>query len=97
MPDEPYDSSAGAIITSALYELCSYSKNGKEYKEVADRLFSTLSSPEFLATAGENQGFLLKHSTGHLPGGYEIDVPLVYADYYFLESIIKRRNMEKNH
>ena len=97
VPDEPYDSSAGAIITSALYELCSYSKNGKEYKEVADRLFSTLSSPEFLATAGENQGFLLKHSTGHLPGGYEIDVPLVYADYYFLESIIKRRNMEKNH
>ena len=96
IPDEPTDASAVAIITSALYELSAYSENGEEYKEVAGRLFDTLSTPEFLAAVGENQGFLLKHSTGHLPGGSEIDVPLVYADYYYLESIIKRRNMEKN-
>ncbi len=96
IPDEPYDASAGAIIASALYELSGYSEKGAEYREVADRLFGTLSSPEFLATVGENQGFLLKHSTGYLPNGSEIDVPLVYADYYFLESIIKRKNMEKN-
>jgi hypothetical protein len=96
IPNEPYDASAGAIISAALYELSAYSQNKKEYTEVADRLFDTLSSPDFLATVGENQGFLLKHSTGHLPGGSEIDVPLVYADYYFLESIIKRKNMQKN-
>ncbi len=96
IPNEPYDASAAAIIVSALYELSTYSNNGNEYKEVAGRLFDTLSSPEFLATVKENQGFLLKHSTGHLPGGSEIDVPLVYADYYFLESIIKKKNMEKN-
>jgi len=95
IPDEPYDASAAAIIVSALYELSTYSNNGKEYKEVANRLFETLSSPEFSATVGENQGFLLKHSTGHLPGGSEIDVPLVYADYYYLESIIKMKNMER--
>ena len=95
IPNEPYDASAAAIIVSALYELSTYSNNGNEYKEVAGRLFDTLSSPEFLATVKENQGFLLKHSTGHLPGGSEIDVPLVYADYYFLESIIKKKNMEK--
>ncbi|MBK6284153.1 MAG: glycoside hydrolase family 88 protein [Draconibacterium sp.] len=96
IPNEPYDASAAAIIVSALYELSTYSNNGNEYKEVAGRLFDTLSSPEFLATVQEKQGFLLKHSTGHLPGGSEIDVPLVYADYYFLESIIKKKNMEKN-
>jgi rhamnogalacturonyl hydrolase YesR len=95
IPNEPYDASAAAIIVSALYELSDYSKNEKEYKEVADRLFNTLSSPEFLSGVGENQGFLLKHSTGHLPNGSEIDVPLVYADYYYLESIIKRKNMGK--
>jgi rhamnogalacturonyl hydrolase YesR len=93
--DEPYDASAAAIIVSALYELSTYSNNGNEYKEVAGRLLETLSSPEFLATVEENQGFLLKHSTGHLPGGSEIDVPLVYADYYYLESIIKKKNMAK--
>ena len=96
IPNEPFDASAGAIITSALYELNKYSENGSEYKEVADRMFDTLCSPEFLAAVGENHGFLLKHSTGHLPGGSEIDVPLVYADYYYLESIIKQKNMEKN-
>jgi rhamnogalacturonyl hydrolase YesR len=95
VPNEPYDASAAAIMVSALYELSTYSNNGNAYKEVAGRLFGTLSSPEFLATVQENQGFLLKHSTGHLPGGSEIDVPLVYADYYFLESIIKKKNMEK--
>jgi unsaturated chondroitin disaccharide hydrolase len=96
IPNEPYDASAGAIIASALYELSGYSEKGNEYKEIADRLFDSLSSPEFLAAVGENQGFLLKHSTGHKPNGSEIDVPLVYADYYYLESIIKRKIMEKN-
>lgn len=96
IPNEPYDASAAAIIVSALYELSAYSKNGNEYKEVANRLFDTLSSPEFLANVSENEGFLLKHSTGHLPHNSEIDVPIVYADYYYLESKIKRDNMEKN-
>jgi len=95
IPDEPYDASAGAIVASALYELSGYSEKGKEYAEVADRLLATMCSPEFLAGVGENQGFLLKHSTGHKPNGSEIDVPLVYADYYFLESIIRKRNMDK--
>ena len=96
IPNEPYDASAAAIIVSALYELSAYSKNANEYKEVANRLLDTLSSSDFLANVGENEGFLLKHSTGHLPGESEIDAPLVYADYYYLESIIKKKNMEKN-
>lgn len=95
IPNEPFDASAAAIISSALFELSAYSKNGLEYKEVANKLFNTLSSADFLAKVGENEGFLLKHSTGHLPAGSEIDVPLVYADYYYLESIIKKKNMEK--
>ena len=96
IPNEPFDASAGAIIAAALYELANYSSNTILYNSVADKLLATLSSPEFLAPVGENAGFLLLHSTGHLPNNSEIDVPIVYADYYFLESIIKRKNMEKN-
>jgi rhamnogalacturonyl hydrolase YesR len=96
IPNEPLDASAGAIITSALYELSAFSENGKEYTEVADLLFHKLSSVDFLAAVGENEGFLLKHSTGHLPHNSEIDVPIVYADYYYLESNIKRENMGKS-
>ena len=32
-------------------------------------------------------GFLLKHCVGNLPGNSEVDVPLTYADYYFLEAL----------
>lgn len=94
IPNEPYDASAAAVIASALYEL--YGHTGKmEYLSVADKLLETLSSPGFLADNGENGGFILKHSTGSKPFNSEIDVPLVYADYYFLESIIRKLKIEK--
>lgn len=95
IPNEPYDASAGAVMASAFYELANYSSNAIIYNGVADKLLATLSSPEFLAPVGENAGFLLLHSTGHLPGGSEIDVPIVYADYYFLEAIIRAKNTGK--
>jgi rhamnogalacturonyl hydrolase YesR len=95
IPNEPYDASAGAIITSALYELSQYSEQKELYINVADKMLATLSSPEFLAPVGENMGFLLLHSTGSKPHNSEIDVPIVYADYYFLESILKKKRMLK--
>ncbi len=94
--NEPHDASAASIITAALYELSAYSDKKNEYKQVADKLLSTLSSPDFLAPVGENMGFLLKHSTGHFPNDSEIDMPIVYADYYFLESILKKKHMDKS-
>jgi hypothetical protein len=93
--NEPYDASAGAIISAALLDLAEFSDNNGVYLEVAQKLMATLSSDEFLAPIGENDGFLLKHSTGSLPFHSEIDVPLVYADYYFLESLVKTINMKK--
>jgi len=96
IPDEPYDASAGAIISAALFELEGFSDKNGAYSEVAKNLLASLSSAEFLAPVGENEGFLLKHSTGHKPHNSEIDVPIVYADYYFLEALIKNINMGKN-
>jgi hypothetical protein len=96
IPNEPFDASAGAIMAAAFFELAGFSENGQDYNKVAEKLLATLSSPKFLAPVGENEGFLLLHSTGHLPHNSEIDVPIVYADYYFLESIIKQQHMSKN-
>jgi rhamnogalacturonyl hydrolase YesR len=90
IPNEPYDASSAAVISSALFELYNYSNNS-EHLYVAQKLLRTLSSEEFLSEVGENKGFLLKHSTGSKPYGSELDVPLVYADYYFLEAIIRSK------
>jgi len=75
--------------------LSQYSDQKNTYINVADKMLKTLSSPAFLAPVGENGGFLLMHTTGSKPHDSEVDVPLVYADYYYLESILKKRNMVK--
>jgi rhamnogalacturonyl hydrolase YesR len=93
IPNEPLDASAGAIMASAFFDLGQLAENGQGYLDVSDKLFKTLSSEKFLAPAGENKGFLLMHSTGHKPNNSEIDVPIVYADYYYLELFKKRSKL----
>lgn len=89
IPDVPRDASAAAIIASALLELGQYS-NGEEkskYIQTAKQMLVNLSTKKYHAKLNENGGFLLMHSTGGLPLNSEIDVPLIYADYYFLEAL----------
>lgn len=91
MPYEPRDASSAAVIASALYELSGYPvKDAQGYREYADGIMETLSSPEYIARTDENGRFILKHSTGSLPHGKEVDVPLNYADYYYLEALVRR-------
>ncbi|MCG2461219.1 glycoside hydrolase family 88 protein [Flavobacteriaceae bacterium F89] len=94
--DTPRDASAASILASALYELSTYmdQKEGKEYVDWADKIIASLKSPEYLAEAGSNEGFLLKHSIGSKPHEVEIDVPLNYADYYFLEALYRNGRFE---
>lgn len=87
LPATPRDASAAAVTSSALFELCGYLPEGHKYFDYAESILRSLSSPEYLAEPGTNCGFILKHSTGSLAHGSEIDVPLNYADYYYLESI----------
>ncbi len=96
IPDEPRDASAAAITASALYELSTYvpKKQGKRYKALADKMVETLGSPAYRAEAGKNGNFILMHSTGNKPGNGEVDVPLVYADYYFIEALKRKRDLE---
>ncbi len=93
--DVPRDASAGAIMASGLLELSQLAKDGAEYRKFAVRQLLSLASAPYLAEAGTNGGFILARSTGHLPGKSEIDVPLVYADYYFLEALLRYRAMVK--
>ena len=89
IPDDYKDASAAAVMASAFVELASYVKDGSAYLKMAERQLRTLSSEEYLAEPGTNGGFILKHSVGNLPGNSEVDVPLSYADYYFLEALSK--------
>ena len=90
IPNEPRDASSAACIASALYEMNNYlPDNG--YTSLADRIIRSLSSPEYRAPLGKNGYFLLMHSVGSIPHNNEIDVPLNYADYYFLEALTRRK------
>lgn len=96
IPNEPRDASSAAIIASALYELSGYPvENPEAYKAYADDIMTSLASDEYTAKLGENGRFILKHSTGSIPHNSEIDVPLNYADYYYLEALIRKRDIEK--
>jgi rhamnogalacturonyl hydrolase YesR len=91
IPDAPRDASAAAIMASALVslsELVEVERSGK-YLSAAENIVRTLASEEYLAEEGTNCGFILKHGVGFLKAGSEVDVPLTYSDYYFLEAIMK--------
>ena len=92
IPDEHRDASAGAIMASAFVKLAGLTKDKKLSKQcltMAETQLRTLASPLYLAAPGENCGFLLMHSVGNLPKKSQVDVPLTYADYYFLEALLR--------
>jgi hypothetical protein len=91
IPNTLRDASAAAIYASALLELGQYTTGAekKEYIDVAKTILYGLSSDEYRAKVGENGGFLLKHSVGSIPHKSEVDVPLTYADYYFIEALLR--------
>ena len=87
------DVSSAAIVCSALFELYGFTKQDQYYKD-AVAILQALSSPTY-RNNGCNNGFLLNHSVGNFPGGYDIDVPLNYADYYFLEALNRYQQLNK--
>ena len=97
-PDIPHaqrDASSAAIMASALIELSQLDPGemAPRWLEVAETQLRTLSSPEYLAEKGEQGGFLIKHGVGNLPGHSEVDVPLSYADYYYVEALLRLRKL----
>ena len=78
-----------------MLDLSSLAPDGKKYSDYAESIIKTLASDKYLAKPGTNQGFVLMHSTGSLPHDSEIDTPLNYADYYFLEALVRYKNMKR--
>ena len=95
IPDEPRDVSASAIAASALYELSTMSEaHGAQYLAAADKTVKSISE-KYRNPLGEMHGFITNSSVGHLPGNSEITVPLNYADYYFLEALVRKERLAK--
>ena len=93
IPNEPRDVSSAAVMASALYEMSTYDvPEAQSFKDYADRIMESLSSDSYTAKLGENGRFILMHSVGSIPHNAEVDKPLNYADYYYLEAL-KRKNM----
>jgi rhamnogalacturonyl hydrolase YesR len=96
IPDAPRDASAAAVTASALLELSVLVKDGSSYFDYAEAILRSLSSPDYLSKEGDTQGFILMHSVGHLPANSEVDTPLVYADYYYLEALKRYFDIVRN-
>lgn len=92
------DASAAACVASALLELSTYTKGGKGklYMDAAKEIMHSLGSPTYQAREGKNGCFILMHSVGSIPHGGEIDVPLTYADYYFVEALYRYHKLLNN-
>jgi unsaturated chondroitin disaccharide hydrolase len=97
IPNEERDASASAICASALLELQGYvkGKKRKTYFQAAEKILTSLSSPAYKAELGKNNHFILMHSTGAKSLNSEVDVPLVYADYYYLEALLRYEKLKK--
>ena len=97
IPNALRDSSAAAIIASALLELSEYAKikNKKQYLRASTTILESLLSSEYFAEIGTNGGFLLKHGVGNMPNKTEIDTPLSYGDYYLIEAMMRYKSLIK--
>ena len=95
IPDCPRDASAAAIICSALLELSGYTDEVKseKYLRITEKQIRVLSSSQYRNALGNNGNFILKHAVGHMPNNTEVDVPLSYADYYFVEALIRYKKL----
>lgn len=101
--DSPYaaqyqatrDASSASVLASALIELSTYGRAEEQadYLNKAGKILQSLSSTPYKAEIGTNGGFILKHSVGSIPHGSEIDVPLTYADYYYIEALMRYRRL----
>lgn len=95
IPDAPRDASAACVVASALLEMSTFYKDGKakKYKDAAERMLLSLDSDNYRA-GGKNQSLLL-HSTGHWPAGSEIDASIIYADYYYMEALLRLKKLNE--
>lgn len=89
------DASSAAIMAAALIELSTYTRGLEKqlYRSKAGEMLYNLSQPPYKADIGTNGGFILRHSMGSAPRNVEVDVPLTYADYYYVEALMRYKKL----
>ena len=97
IPNAPRDASSGAVVASALLELSTYLPNGtgKRYKDAAIEMLTSLSSDSY--QSGESKPSFLLHSVGHWPNHSEIDASIIYADYYYIEALLRLKRLQEGY
>ncbi len=97
IPDAPRDASAAAVVASALLELQGYvqPKQSKKYLAAAEKMLASLGSDAY--RSGDRRPAFLDHSVGHHPAGSEIDAAIIYADYYYIEALLRKKKLEEKH
>ncbi len=96
IPDAPKDASAACVVASALLELSTFvtdKTKTEEYKTKAEKMLASLSSEKY-QSRNVNNMFLL-HSTGHKPNGGEVDASIIYADYYYIEALLRLKRLKE--
>ena len=88
IPNAPKDVSAATVVSSGMVELYGYTKNEK-YLNYSKKVVNTLKSKEYILKSNITAPFILDHSTGNWPKNDEMDEPIVYGDYYFLETLLR--------
>jgi unsaturated chondroitin disaccharide hydrolase len=98
IPNALRDASAAAITASALLELQGYveTSTAKTYLSAAETMLQSLAAAPYLAAPGTNGGFIIEHGVGHLPAKSEVDVPLTYGDYYYVEALKRYKELKNN-
>lgn len=91
-PNAAKDASAACVVADALLELCHYvdGEKARFYHDIAVKMLAELSTPDYLS--GKRNVSFLMHSTGHHPAGSEIDASIIYADYYYLEALLRLKS-----
>jgi len=93
IPNEPRDVSAATVAASGLLELAKYDPiNQKKYLNWAETILESLNKPKYQSNIPP---FILNHSVGSIPGQFEVDVPIIYADYYYIEALRRMKNWSK--
>lgn len=86
------DASAACIAASGLLELSQFvSEKRTQYYNFGINILKSISSSSYTAPAKTNNDFVLKHSVGNKRKNIEVDKPLCYADYYFIEALLRHK------
>ncbi len=95
IPDAPRDASAACVVASALLELSTYlpGDKGERYRDAAIKMLTSLSTDNY--QCGEVSPAFLLHSTGHRPANSEIDASIIYADYYYIEALLRLKRLQE--